>query len=112
MGLMGVYHALVQIPGVDVVELTFREQIATNWVRIGFMRWPLLACVIVGMITIAWKFLDLLIKSAKTKKILAEVDGLLEDRVGTDGYRWRKISWSRVPEFWRRERFALPTMVS
>ena len=79
VGVMHVYGALMQIEGLEVVDLTFREQISTNWDGMGFMRWPLLACVIVGVITIIWKFFDLLIKSTKTKKILAEVDGLLED---------------------------------
>ena len=79
VGVTRVYGALGQIPGMDVVELTFREQVTTNWDGMGFMRWPLLACVVVGVIVIIWKFFDLLIKSSKTKKILAEVDGLLED---------------------------------
>jgi len=69
----------MQIEGLEIVDLTFREQITTNWDGMGFMRWPLLACVIVGVITIIWKFFDLAVKSSKTKKILAEVDGLLED---------------------------------
>ena len=76
---MQVYGALLQIPGVDVVELTFSEQISTNWDGMGFMRWPLAACLLVGIITIIYKFIDLSIKSSKTKKILAEVDTLLED---------------------------------
>ncbi len=79
ISVMQVYGALVQIDGLEIVDLTFREQVQTNWDGMGFMRWPLLACVIVGVITIIWKFFDLLIKSSKTKKILAEVDGLLED---------------------------------
>ena len=79
VGVMQVYSALMQIPGVDIAELTFREQVQTNWDGMGFMRWPLLTCLVVGIITIIWKFFDLMIKSSKTKKILAEVDGLLED---------------------------------
>ena len=79
VGVMRVYSALLQLPGVDVVELTFREQVAKNWEDTGFMKWPLSACLVVGIITIIWKFFDLFIKSSKTKKILAEVDGLLED---------------------------------
>ncbi|MEE3184950.1 MAG: hypothetical protein VX310_04235, partial [Gemmatimonadota bacterium] len=77
--MMQVYGALLQIPGVDVVELTFSEQISTNWDGMGFMRYPLLACLVVGILTIIYKFIDLSIKSSKTKKILAEVDTLLED---------------------------------
>ena len=79
MGLMGVYHALVQIPGVDVVELTFREQVQRNWDGTGLMGWPLLACVIVGLYIIIWKFFHLLAQSSKTKRILAEVDPLIEE---------------------------------
>ena len=79
VGVTQVYGALLQIPGVDIVELTWQEQITTNWDGMGFMRWPLLACVIIGIVVITWKAFDLAIKSSKTKKILAEVDGLLED---------------------------------
>ena len=49
---MQVYGALVQIPGVDVVELTLSEQISTNWDGMGFMRYPLALCSFVGIITI------------------------------------------------------------
>ncbi len=79
VGVMQVYSALLQIPGVDIAELTFREQVTTNWDGMGFMRWPLLACMIIGIVVIIWKFFDLFVKSSKTKKILAEVDTLLED---------------------------------
>lgn len=77
VGVMQVYGALMQIPGVDVVDLTFREQVQTNWDGMGFMRWPLLVCVIIAFIVIIWKFFDLLMKSSRTKKVLAEVDELL-----------------------------------
>ena len=76
VGLMRIYGALQDIP---VVDETFGEQVQGLWIDIGGMKWPLLACVIVGIITIIWKFFDLYTKSARTKKILAEVDGLLED---------------------------------
>ena len=79
VGVMQVYGALLQIPGVDVVELTFSEQISTNWDGMGFMRYPLALCLAIGIITIIYKFIDLSIKSSKTKKILAEVDTLLEE---------------------------------
>ena len=79
VGVMQVYGALLQIPGVDVVELTFAEQVQTNWDGMGFMRYPLVLCLGVGILTIIYKFIDLSIKSSKTKKILAEVDTLLED---------------------------------
>ena len=76
---MRVYGALLQIPGVEGVDLTFSEQVATNWEGMGFMRYPLAFCVVLGFIVIIWKFFDLLAKSSKTKKILFEVDGLLEE---------------------------------
>ncbi|MCH7855543.1 MAG: MotA/TolQ/ExbB proton channel family protein [Gemmatimonadetes bacterium] len=77
--MMQVYSALSQIPGVDVPDETFSEVIQGLWIDIGGMKWPLLFCLIVGIITMTWKFFDLFVKSSKTKKILAEVDTLLED---------------------------------
>ncbi len=79
VGVMRVYSALLQIPGVEVPDETVGEMISGFWEDIGGMKWPLLACVIVGIVVIIWKFFDLTIKASKTKKILAEVDGLLED---------------------------------
>ncbi len=79
VGVMRVYSALLQIPGVDVPEETFPELVAGLWDDMGFMRWPLLVCVLVGIVVIIWKFFDLFTKSSRTKKILGEVDGLLED---------------------------------
>ncbi len=76
VGLMRVYGALQDIP---VVEETFGELVQGLWIDIGGMKWPLLACLVVGIVTIIWKFFDLFTKSARTKKILGEVDGLLED---------------------------------
>lgn len=76
-GLMHLYGSLLQIPGVDAPQLTLGEQMQTNWDGMGFMRWPLAACLILGIIVIIWKFFDLLAKSSKTKKILTEVDELL-----------------------------------
>ncbi|MAN97457.1 MAG: hypothetical protein CME08_10830 [Gemmatimonadetes bacterium] len=52
VGVMQVYGALLQIPGVDVVELTLSEQISTWWDGMGFMRMPLALCSFVGIITI------------------------------------------------------------
>jgi len=76
---MRVYSALLQIPGVDAPEETFGELVAGLWDDMGFMRWPLLVCMVVGIVVIIWKFFDLFMKSSKTKKILSEVDTLLED---------------------------------
>ena len=52
VGVMQVYGALLQIPGVDVVELTLSEQISTWWDGMGFMRYPVAFCLFVGIITI------------------------------------------------------------
>ncbi len=79
VGVMRFYSALLQIPGVDVPEETFPELVSGLWDDMGFMRWPLLLCVLVGIVVIIWKFFDLFTKSSRTKKILGEVDGLLED---------------------------------
>ncbi len=46
---MQVYGALLQIPGVDVVELTLSEQILTWWDGMGSMRMPVLFCLFVGI---------------------------------------------------------------
>ena len=79
VGVIRVYSALLQIPGVDVPEESFPELVSGLWDDMGFMRWPLLLCVLVGIVVIIWKFFDLFTKSSRTKKILGEVDGLLED---------------------------------
>jgi len=76
---MQIYGALLQIPGVDVPEETLTEMATGLWDDMGFMRWPLLVCMLVGIVVIIWKFFDLFMKSSKTKKILSEVDTLLED---------------------------------
>ena len=79
VGVMRVYGSLLQIPGVEAPDLTLSEQAAVLWGDMGFMRWPLAVCVLIGIVVIIWKFFDLFTKSARTKKILGEVDGLLED---------------------------------
>ncbi len=76
---MPVYSALLQIPGLDAPELTFSEQLANTWSDLGIMGVPLSGCIVVGIVVISWKFFDLLTKSSRTKKILGEVDGLLEE---------------------------------
>jgi len=78
--VMRVYGALLQLPGVEVVELTVGEWAQKVWADMGFMKWPLGLCLIVGIIVMIWKFFDLLGKSAKTKVILREVDELLVQR--------------------------------
>ncbi len=74
---MRLYGALLQIPGVDTPELTWQEQIATNWDATGFMRWPLALCLVLGIIVIIWKFIDLTAKAGRTRRILKDVDELL-----------------------------------
>jgi biopolymer transport protein ExbB len=53
------------------------ELIARLWGDTGFMRWPLLFCLAMGLAVIAWKFVDLSGKAAKTRKILRDVDEVL-----------------------------------
>lgn len=74
---MTLYALLLQIPGVDAPALTWQEQFRTNWDATGFMRWPLALCLGLGLIVIALKFISLTAKSAKTRKVLKEVDELL-----------------------------------
>ena len=77
VGLMRVYSALMQLPGLDQPDQTLGERMQFVWDETGFMRWPLALCVVIGFIVIIWKFFDLLMKSSRTKKILGEVDELL-----------------------------------
>ena len=77
MGVIRLYGALLQLPGMDAPQLTWQEQISTNWDGMGFMRWPLAVCMVLGIIVIIWKFFSLISKAAGTRKILREVDELL-----------------------------------
>jgi biopolymer transport protein ExbB len=74
---MHLYALLLQIPGVDAPALTWQEQLGTNWEATGWMRWPLAFCLALGLVVIAIKFVSLTAKSAKTRKVLKEVDELL-----------------------------------
>lgn len=71
------YAALLQIPGMDAPDLTWQQQLEQSWVDMGGMRWPLALCLVVGIIVIVWKFISLTAKSARTRRILKEVDELL-----------------------------------
>ncbi len=71
------YAALLQIPGMDAPALTWQEQLAVNWEGMGGMRYPLALCLILGVVVIIVKFISLTAKSAKTRRILREVDELL-----------------------------------
>jgi biopolymer transport protein ExbB len=79
VAVMRLNSVLVQIPGIDTVDQTLQETAVQLWGDMGFMRVPLAGCVVLGFIVIIWKFFDLLAKSSRTKKILGEVDGLLEE---------------------------------
>ncbi len=74
------YGALLQIPGLEASEAPLGEQIALLWEQTGFMRWPLGACLVLGIIVIMIKFVSLTRKSIATKKILQAVDELLTQR--------------------------------
>jgi biopolymer transport protein ExbB len=74
---MRIYGALLQVPGMEMVELTWQEQISTNWDGMGFMRWPLAACLVLGVLVIIWKFFNLMAKTGATRKVLRNVDELL-----------------------------------
>ena len=76
-GLTHLYAALLQIPGLEAPDQSLSEQAAVIWEQTGFMRWPLLFCLLLGIVVIIWKFFDLMAKSGRTKKILSEVDELL-----------------------------------
>jgi len=75
--LVQLYAALLQIPGMDVAELTMREQINDSWQGMGFMRYPLLVCLVMGIAVIIWKFVSLTVTASKTKRVLQDVDELL-----------------------------------
>jgi len=77
---MRLNSALLQIPGVEVQDLTWQEQLSTNWDATGFMRWPLALCLVIGVIVIVWKFIDLTAKASRTKRILKDVDELLTQK--------------------------------
>lgn len=77
VGVMRVYGALLQIPGMDAPDETFSEMVMRLWDDTGFMRWPLMLCLVLGLIVIAWKFVDLSSKASKTRKILRDVDEVL-----------------------------------
>lgn len=77
MGVMRIYGALIQLPGMDQPMMTWQEQVSSNWEGMGFMRWPLALCLVIGILVIIWKFFSLMAKSTSTRKILKAVDELL-----------------------------------
>jgi len=80
---MQLYSALLQIPGIDVPDLTLQEQASELWGDTGFMRYPLALCLFIGIVVIIFKFISIQTKAFKTRGILKEVDELLtEQRIG------------------------------
>ncbi|MDE2975485.1 MAG: MotA/TolQ/ExbB proton channel family protein [Gemmatimonadota bacterium] len=75
--LTNVYYALPQLPGVEAPDLTFTQQMMEAWDNFAIMKWPLGICILVGLVVIIWKFFDILMKGAATRKMLQEVDELL-----------------------------------
>jgi biopolymer transport protein ExbB len=43
----------------------------------GIFMWPLLACAVLGLVVIVWKFISLTSTSGQTRKLLEDVDGLI-----------------------------------
>jgi biopolymer transport protein ExbB len=74
---MHLHALLLQIPGVDIPDYTWQENLRLNWDATGWMRWPLAFCLVLGLVVIVLKFISLTAKSSKTRKILKEVDELL-----------------------------------
>lgn len=74
---MRVYGVLLQIPGLETPDETWSEVLTRLWGDTGFMRVPLAICLIIGLAVIAWKFVDLSGKASKTRKILRDVDEVL-----------------------------------
>jgi biopolymer transport protein ExbB len=77
---MRLFGAVLQLPGVEGPQLTWQQQLAKSWSETGFMVWPLTLCLVLGIIVIIWKFISLTGKSARTRRILKDVDELLTQR--------------------------------
>ncbi len=77
MGLMQLYGALLQIPGMEAAEMTWQEAIPFYWEATGFMVWPLAGCLVLGILVILWKFFSLMGRTGATRKTLRDVDELL-----------------------------------
>ena len=71
------YSALLQIPGLEGTDAPLMEQLGQLWEDTGFMRWPLLFCLLFGLVVIIWKFIRLWMIAAKTRQVLRDVDELL-----------------------------------
>ena len=77
---MRLFGAVLQLPGVEGPQLTWQQQFAKSWSETGFMVWPLALCLVLGIIVVVWKFISLTAKSARTRRILKDVDELLTQR--------------------------------
>jgi biopolymer transport protein ExbB len=73
-GLTTLTLALLQVPGMEGPQMSAGEWLTSTWEDGGWMMWPLGAALAIGIIIIIWKLIDLTVKSARTKKVLGEVD--------------------------------------
>ena len=80
VGVMRIYGALLQLPGVDTPENTWQDWVGIVWDQTGVMKWPLGLCLVLGIVVIIWKFFSLMGKTASTRKILRDVDELLANQ--------------------------------
>ncbi len=80
VGVMRIYGALLQLPGVVTAENTWQDWIGIVWEQTGIMKWPLGLCLILGIVVIIWKFFSLMGKTASTRKVLRDVDELLANQ--------------------------------
>ncbi|MBU00208.1 MAG: hypothetical protein CME14_02720 [Gemmatimonadetes bacterium] len=71
------YSAFLQIPGLEGTDASMSEQLSQLWADTGFMRVPLAACLVLGILVIIWKFIRLWMIAAKTRQVLRDVDELL-----------------------------------
>ncbi len=76
---MRVYSLLLQIPGVEITDMTLSDQASFVWEQTGIMKWPLGLCLLIGILVIIWKFFSLMMTSIAIRKVLREVDELLAD---------------------------------
>ena len=80
VGVMRIYGALLQLPGVDTPENTWQDWVGIVWEQTGIMKWPLGLCLILGIVVIIWKFFSLMGRTASTRKVLRDVDELLANQ--------------------------------
>ncbi|MEE9244868.1 MAG: MotA/TolQ/ExbB proton channel family protein [Gemmatimonadota bacterium] len=76
--LLAVQQALGQGQQLDLLQ-TFKDG--------GFMMWPLGTMALLGVVVIVWKFIDLQIKTQRTRVLLGETDQLLAEHRIDDAIR-------------------------